>query len=216
MDGYELARTIRSEENGADRLPIIAITANALQGEAERCFAVGMDDYLSKPVAIPALKSALRKWMPADEDRPDVEAPGIEAAELQPRSRRDDGAASREARHNGSSPEAPVDDSVLREALDDPQTIRRVLESFADGAEDYVKDIAAAHENHRAAELARAAHRLKGSAGAVGARKLADLCFALERAGQADDWDDLDALARQLGPASAEVTDHIKGLLANV
>ena len=65
MDGFELTRSIRTEEGDDRRLPIIAVTANALQGEAERCLAGGMDDYLSKPVKLISLKRTLKKWMPA-------------------------------------------------------------------------------------------------------------------------------------------------------
>lgn len=65
MDGYDLTSTIREDEGpGDDRFPIIAITANALQGEAERCLEVGMDDYLSKPLEMNRLKQTLAKWMP--------------------------------------------------------------------------------------------------------------------------------------------------------
>jgi len=63
-DGFELTAAIRKdEESGSNRAPIIAITANALQGEAERCIAGGMDDYLSKPVEMKALLEKLQKWM---------------------------------------------------------------------------------------------------------------------------------------------------------
>jgi PAS domain S-box-containing protein len=66
MDGYELTLAIRSEEarNGVGHTPIIALTANALKGEAERCKAGGMDDYLSKPVRLTGLKAMLDKWLP--------------------------------------------------------------------------------------------------------------------------------------------------------
>lgn len=71
MDGYELTGAIREAEQGTGRrLPIIAVTANALQGEAERCLASGMDDYITKPVAMPALIAALKKWMPAAKSEP--------------------------------------------------------------------------------------------------------------------------------------------------
>jgi CheY-like chemotaxis protein len=52
MDGYELAAAVRTEEKGSRHRPIIALTANALKGEAERCRAMGMDDYLTKPTPL--------------------------------------------------------------------------------------------------------------------------------------------------------------------
>jgi|GEM_PF-665980 len=68
MDGYQLTKTIRADEiNKADKrhTPIIALTANALKGEAEHCRSVGMDDYLSKPVQLVDLKATLAKWLSA-------------------------------------------------------------------------------------------------------------------------------------------------------
>ena len=65
MDGYDLTLQIRLAEDGRARMPIIALTANALRGESERCLAVGMDDYLSKPAPLAALAAALEKWLPA-------------------------------------------------------------------------------------------------------------------------------------------------------
>lgn len=67
MDGYALARQIRSlEDDGgeADGVPIIAITANAVQGDAEKCFAAGMSDYVTKPLKLDILKRKLEKWLP--------------------------------------------------------------------------------------------------------------------------------------------------------
>jgi CheY-like chemotaxis protein len=65
MDGLELTRQIRAEEavrsDGA-RTPIIALTANALKGEADRCLAAGMDDYLTKPLTLERLRAALDRW----------------------------------------------------------------------------------------------------------------------------------------------------------
>jgi PAS domain S-box-containing protein len=66
LDGYELTRRIRAHEqsSGAPSLPIIAITANALQGEGERCFALGMDGYLAKPLQIRDLKRIMDEFLP--------------------------------------------------------------------------------------------------------------------------------------------------------
>jgi two-component system sensor histidine kinase/response regulator len=73
MDGYEATRAIRKlEQSSGQRCPwkspvyIIAITANAMQGDAEKCLAVGMNDYLSKPVQSSKLQAALNRWQPAE------------------------------------------------------------------------------------------------------------------------------------------------------
>jgi CheY-like chemotaxis protein len=64
MDGFELTSAIRAEESAPNRLPIIAVTGNAMQGEAQRCLAAGMDDYLSKPLRMQELGAMLSKWLP--------------------------------------------------------------------------------------------------------------------------------------------------------
>jgi len=62
MDGYEATRILRARESGR-RTPIVAITANAMVGDRERCIAAGMDGYLSKPVRMDELERALKRWL---------------------------------------------------------------------------------------------------------------------------------------------------------
>ena len=68
MDGYTATRTQRTleEERKMPRIPIIAMTANAMVGDREKCLASGMDDYLTKPLNRGLLEQTLRKWMPAN------------------------------------------------------------------------------------------------------------------------------------------------------
>ena len=69
MDGYELAAAIRSLEKGMGRepVPIVALTANALKDEADRCQSVGMNDYLTKPAGLEEVRTVLEKWLPPAE-----------------------------------------------------------------------------------------------------------------------------------------------------
>ena len=70
MDGYALTETIRETEAAGTHLPIIAVTANAMKGEAQRCIDHGMDDYLSKPLLTKDLAVKLEKWFPPEEALP--------------------------------------------------------------------------------------------------------------------------------------------------
>jgi CheY-like chemotaxis protein len=80
MDGYELTTAIRAleKERGREPVPIVALTANALKDEAERCRSVGMNDYLTKPAGLEEVKSVLEKWLPASGE---ADQAGEEAAE---------------------------------------------------------------------------------------------------------------------------------------
>ena len=64
MDGFEATRRIRERERGSRRLPVVAMTANAMVGDREKCLKAGMDDHIPKPVRVEALHAALSRWLP--------------------------------------------------------------------------------------------------------------------------------------------------------
>jgi two-component system sensor histidine kinase/response regulator len=65
LDGYETTRRWRQRETGGRRIPIIAVTAHAMQGEREKCLAAGMDDHIAKPFRLDQLAAAVGRWLPA-------------------------------------------------------------------------------------------------------------------------------------------------------
>ena len=194
MDGFELTAAIRSDEvDRTERARIVAITANALEGEAERCIAAGMDDYLSKPVALPALKATLEKWMPAGS--------GGEVLALAPIS------------VPTEVSDAVVDPAFLRDSFgDDPELIAEILGDYVQPALDIIAEIDAAYSAQLPAGIVAAAHKLKSASRSIGAEALADLCERLEAAGKAVDWDAIEADYADLAPAMAAVKAHIETL----
>lgn len=198
MDGYELTGAIRLTERGTTRRgPIIAITANALQGEAERCLAAGMDDYLTKPVAMPALQATLKKWLPV-------------AADGTPVAGEPANAASTPARAPNA---APVNDRALKDIFgEDDATFKEILVGFVEPSQAIILDIIGAVEGRRADDVRGAAHKLKGSARSIGADALADTCAALEVAGRSADWIEIETLAPRAREQMAGVLGYIEGL----
>ena len=210
MDGYELTGAIREQEKGSGkRSPIVAITANALQGEAERCIAAGMDDYLSKPVAMPALHAALTKWMPTQGKS---SAP-VEASTLEPEQDAPADAPSDVTNSNGASNDPAIDDRALKDMFgDDPDTFKEILNDFVDPARSNIEELKAAVTDKSAEGVKQAAHKLKSSSRSVGANDLADVCLALETAGKEDDWTEIDLKAPKLEPLMESVEAYIRAL----
>jgi len=177
MDGYELTRRLRTAEaeHGGSRTPVVAVTANAMRGEEERCLAAGMDAYLAKPVAIDRLRATLERWLSIGDGAP---APST---------------------GTGSA----IDHSVLAAWLGDDQSgIEELLNKFRDSAIESEQAIEGAWRAADLAGLAAAAHRLKGAAQAVGAVRLGVAADGLEQAGKAGDRD---RCRDRLGPLAAEL-----------
>jgi two-component system sensor histidine kinase/response regulator len=170
MDGFTTTERWgeREAESGAARLPVIALTANALDVEREHCFAVGMDDFMTKPFALGELETMLARWLPAPPTEP---APAPPPAPM---------------------PAAAKDAAACHV---DPAALARFARRDRDGAEGLVKrllcnfleqsaeQVAAIRDGLAADDLERigfAAHGMKSSSAILGAATLADLAARLE------------------------------------
>jgi len=204
MDGFELSEAIRKAEPAGTRLPIVAITANAMQGEAERCKARGMDDYLSKPLRMVALAPMLDKWLPLAEKQSQAKLPTLDL----------------DVPVLADSPLAELpawDASTLVQLVgDNPIMHRRWLGKFVISAEKQtvmILDALAAGEFNAVADEA---HALKSAARMVGALRFGELCEGLETAGSAGDGPACIAHGQQLEPALAVVkaciASHLEGM----
>ena len=181
VDGFEAARAIRHKEaavnhSGAGvlrRLPIVALTANAMKGDRERCLAAGMDDYLAKPFSAAQLGDVLERWLAAAQDQPDPA---------------------------GVDPPGPVQDGLdyaalenVREAMpgDGDQLLRRVVRRYLDDCPRLIAMMRKAAAAGDTDSLGRAAHSLKSSSATVGVTALAAQCRLIEtavREGRALAW----------------------------
>jgi signal transduction histidine kinase/HPt (histidine-containing phosphotransfer) domain-containing protein/ActR/RegA family two-component response regulator len=169
MDGYALCQAIRREEAERGeawrpRMPILALTANALRGEAVRAEAVGMDDYLTKPLLLNLLKAALGTWLPHDHGEtmpaeldllPDAAAQPVRAVHV----------------------------AVLEGLVGgDPALIRELLVEYRTSTAGMATELRTAYEAGETRKVADIAHKLKASSRSVGALELGDLCAELENA----------------------------------
>lgn len=168
VDGFEATRLIRELEFKSEgHIPIIAMTANAMQGDRETCLTAGMDDYISKPVTMEALRKTLDYWLMSASYRP-VDQNGEEAPAAE-----------------------PVDDAILegiRIALEgsDGDLLAEVVNLYLDESALLTDGMRQAIIDKDSTRLRRSAHNLKGSSANLGAGHLASLCLEMQGLAEAN------------------------------
>jgi PAS domain S-box-containing protein len=207
MDGFEATHAIRRAEASTGRhVPIIAMTANAMRGDREKCIEAGMDDYISKPVMLEQLRNLLDMWIPQSKGAvqegaawQDLDAVSFEATETNHAHEGNglylNGHAETEA---DPSLSAVLDPGVLAElrelALDDSADfVGQLIEMFLQEAPKLIDSIRTAIIRADSQALYRAAHTLKTSSANLGATILSERCKELELAGRADRTNGLEA-----------------------
>jgi len=187
MDGYETTKEIRRREEDAEgrRTPIVAMTANAMQGDREKALEAGMDDYVSKPVSSEKLEAVLERWMPKDHVM-------MAAPDAAPSDSKEPAVLE----GTGPSLDAGVVES-LRE-LGGDEMLSELAPLFLNDTSSNLAALKDAIDKHDANFVKRVAHTLKGSSDNMGALRMAAICGELEDAGVSEDLATAPALIERL------------------
>jgi CheY-like chemotaxis protein/HPt (histidine-containing phosphotransfer) domain-containing protein len=163
MDGYAATAEIRHREGTTKHTPILAMTANAMRGDRERCLMAGMDDYISKPIDAAELFRVLKRWL----QQPDKQSANSEGTI--------------------TSSTAPQTDIGVIERLSlfdhefSAAMVVRLIDKFVPDTAQRLADLREAVDAADAPAVSRAAHGLKGSYGNIGSQEAAGVCLLLEQ-----------------------------------
>lgn len=225
MDGFEATKAIRALEaetvGSVSRIPIIAMTANAVDGDREKCLDAGMTDYISKPVESFELCAVLERWLPKISDvvvaagrvatpatvasQPaNEQLPGLALDLEQPAKEQKRGSTSNgdnaELAHKSNRQAGSVAELMDLERLKKicgQAGMEELIKEFLSTTEDLLNQMEAAIEQKNASVRRRIAHEIKGSAGALGAAQVMQFSNAIQTL-EPDDWEQALALHQSL------------------
>jgi Amt family ammonium transporter len=198
MDGFEATRRIRQWEADAalaGHLPVIALTANAIKGDRQRCLDAGMDEYLSKPVQKDQIVNMFNRFL-GDAKRPPTEATVAtnDEAERVPEN-------------------APIDaKSLLSRCFEDLEFASSLLDELESTGLERVKEIGRRIAEQNATGTAEAAHALKGAAGILCAESVQQLAAQIEYAGRSSDLVGVEALISELASEMDQCLSYVPRL----
>lgn len=174
MDGFEATRQIRNFQSEISNrwIPIIAMTAHAMQGDRERCLDAGMNDYVTKPVSPKALAEALNKWIPKET--------AYEKKLL--------------IKDKSTSPTESEQkilvfdwDGMVIRMMNDEEFAKEMVQVFLDDTPLQIAELKSYLETGDISGAERQAHSIKGAAASVGGEVLREIAFTMEQAGKTGD-----------------------------
>jgi signal transduction histidine kinase/CheY-like chemotaxis protein len=195
MDGFQATREIRKAEiRTGRRVPIVAMTAHAMEGDRDKCIAEGMDDYISKPVNPAVLSEIMEKWMQVQLPQPNQ--------------------AAKEAyiphRHWDPNMEPPLDLEKLKELCPEDSTPSRMIEMFMTSAERLMKNLNLAIQDHDPIKIRSVAYELTGASNSVGASELVAVGECLQRVCLEKNWTQCKILFETFRQALEVIGDYSK------
>ena len=194
MDGYQAAREIRSRETRANRVPIIALTADAMKGTEQLCRESGMDDYLTKPIDRDRLSEVINRYLSPAAGGPAALAQNLE---LKP--------------DRLETTIAPVDwERLMLTADNDRDFADELVQIFIESGDSVLRDIRDALERGDMAAVGRAAHSLKGSSANMCASLTSEAAARLESAARAGVAEDVAKLEIQLRAETLRAMEYLR------
>lgn len=184
MDGYEATRRIRAGEAGAHyaNIPIIAMTANAMQGDQEKCLQSGMSDYLAKPIEEELLEELLCKWLKAESTAliNEVQENGVQDNSVQKNAVPEINTFSKE-----DSSEVWNEDEALSRVKNKKERLVKLINMYAQHAQKNIDELETAVAQGNAKSIVFVSHMLKGSLANLSAHDASNAAGELESAGKA-------------------------------
>lgn len=197
MDGFEATRSIRNLEiQSSKNVPIVAMTADAVEGSREQCLTAGMDDYISKPIDPDVLKVILERWLPASQQAGASSVPLV-------------------THEDSFSASTPMDIPSLRKRFD-ANVAKLLVGMFKTDTPQTLDQIGTAIVQRNFDKVAELAHYLKGASGTVYATKIEKLCSQLETMSNQGDTLGVRTIYEKLQTAFQEAQEYVSNTLDEI
>jgi CheY-like chemotaxis protein/HPt (histidine-containing phosphotransfer) domain-containing protein len=201
MDGYEAARRVRDPKSAVlnHNIPIIATTAHAMAGDAEKCLEAGMSDYISKPIDPKFLEQQVEKWLTRRQHEPPAVPPAASAGDS-----------------NAPTPATPSTalvfnrEKFLERMMGDEEFAHEVAAEFMKELPTLVSTLKQNVAELDLESIWKQAHKIKGSAANVGGEALRDVAMKVEQAGKASNSAEIIQWVPELGIQAAKLIEALQ------
>ncbi|MCK4709152.1 MAG: response regulator, partial [Gammaproteobacteria bacterium] len=191
LDGYEATQQIRDQLSPVQNhsIPVVAMTANAMQGDREQCIAAGMDDYIAKPVDPSRIQIALSRWLPEhcqQNDKQNMDTQDLIATTE----------TNHELHNTNKTSESPVlvfdYDAFSKRLGKDKELIHRIARQFIEDLPNQIEQLNVFYKNKDMNQLDALAHQIKGGSATIGGIALSDRAKKLEQTSQSGNIENID------------------------
>jgi signal transduction histidine kinase/CheY-like chemotaxis protein/ABC-type uncharacterized transport system substrate-binding protein len=170
MDGYDAARTIRNTQSTVrdHDVIIIAMTANVMKGDRQKCLDAGMNDFLGKPLSISEMEKMLAKWLSTSQKR---------SNKIEINSQNESSDASQT---DSKQKRMVFNEKAAIQRLGDRETVQMIIEQAFDDTPLQIKQLKENFDSEKIVDVTRNAHTIKSVAATIGADELSDIAFEIE------------------------------------